>query len=303
MRAEQVMQSSRYLDETARHDCVCCGHVSFDSSACSNCQAPLELSRTVQTRGKPPRFVTVLGASGAGKTVYLGFLLDILSKGTRSIRGLPNNSFSVAVQEQTIGALEQRRFPDKTASEADTWSWVHFEVRNAKRPKQYLDIVTPDLAGEAIGMEVDHPSTFPAIRSMTQKSMAMMVLFDSVRVRDSGREEDVFALKLAAYIQNLHAAPKKGKNNRTPRIAIIFTKSDWCPEAKQDPARFAQENMPGLMQFCKQTLHDHAFFATSVVGSSATMVDRYGCMEQIPFHIEPSGIVEPLEWIMQGGTN
>jgi len=301
MRVDQIMQSSRYFDANSRHDCVCCGQASFDSDACSNCQAPLELSRTVQTRGTPPHFVSVLGASGAGKTVYLGFLLDILSKGARNIRGLPNNSFSVAVQEQTIGALEQRRFPDKTASEADSWSWVHYEVRNAKRPKNYLDIVTPDLAGEAIGIEVDHPGTYKAIRCMTQKSKAIMVLFDSVRVRDAGREEDVFALKLASYIQNLHGTHKKSKKERPPRLAIIFTKSDWCPEAKEDPTRFAAEHMPGLMQFCKQSLQDHGFFASSVVGSSASMIDRYGCMEQIPFHIEPYGILEPLEWIMQGG--
>lgn len=305
MRCEQVMQSTKFLTEDARNECVCCGQTSFDSGVCANCQAPLELSRTVRTRGKPPRFVSVLGASGAGKTVYLGFLLDILSKGARNVRGLPNNSFSVAVQEQTISALEQRRFPEKTASEADHWSWVHFEVRNAKKSRQYFDIVTPDLAGEAIGIEVDHPGTYPAIHSMVEQSRAILVLFDSVHVRDSGREEDVFALKLASYIHNLrmHGADPKRKQKDDLRIAIVFTKSDWCPEARNDPAEFAAEHMPGLIQYCEQSLANHAFFAASVVGSSATMIDRYGCEAQIPFHIEPHGILEPLEWIMQGGWN
>ncbi len=166
-------------------------------------------------------------------------------------------------------------------------SWVHYEVRHSKRPKNYLDIVYTRLAGEAIGMEVDHPGTYKAIRCMTQKSKAIMVLFDSVRVRDAGREEDVFASNWRRTFKNLHATPKKGRREKPPRLAIIFTKSDWCPEAKQDPARFAGEHMPGLMQFCKQSLQDHGFFASSVVGSSASMIDRYGCMEQVRFTLSP----------------
>jgi len=102
---EQVIQSSRYLDDKVKVTCVCCQQESFDHTGfCNQCQAPLDLSRTAEKRGLPFQFVSVLGASGAGKTVYIGMLLDILSKGCRGIQGLPNNSFSVAVQQQTINS-------------------------------------------------------------------------------------------------------------------------------------------------------------------------------------------------------
>ena len=113
---EQVIQSSRYLDDKVKVTCVCCHQESFDHSGfCNQCQAPLDLSRTAEKRGLPFNFVSVLGASGAGKTVFIGMLLDILSKGCRGIQGLPNNSFSVAIQQQTINALESRRFPGEDA--------------------------------------------------------------------------------------------------------------------------------------------------------------------------------------------
>ena len=86
---EQVIQSSRFLEGQGRITCVCCMQESFNNSGyCSLCRAPLEISRTAVKRGAPVNFVSVLGASGAGKTVFIGMLLDILSKGSRGIQGL-----------------------------------------------------------------------------------------------------------------------------------------------------------------------------------------------------------------------
>ena len=68
-----------------------------------------------------------------------------------------------------------------------------------------------------------------------------------------------------------------------------------------DPDRFVRNNLPRLLQFCERKFSTFRFFASSVVGSSATLVDPYGCRTQIPFHIEPRGITEPLEWIIGPG--
>src|SRR5690606_9302776 len=117
---EQVIQSARFLEGQGRITCVCCLQESFNNSGyCGLCRAPMEISRTAEKRGAPVNFVSVMGASGAGKTVFIGMLLDILSKGSRGIQGLPNNSFSVSIQQHTISALESRRFPEKTPSEAE----------------------------------------------------------------------------------------------------------------------------------------------------------------------------------------
>lgn len=299
---EQVIQSSRYLDDKVKVTCVCCQQESFDHSGfCNQCQAPLDLSRTAEKRGLPFQFVSVLGASGAGKTVYIGMLLDILSKGCRGIQGLPNNSFSVAVQQQTINALESRRFPEKTPSEADGWQWVHCEVSTTARRNNYLDIITPDFAGEAIATELEHPGTYLAIRSVIHQSRAILMLIDSLAIRDSGRDEDFFAMKLASYIHALRTTKATIKAKRKPKcpLAIVLTKSDGCPEALTNPARFANDNMPGFCKYLQRNFAEYRFFGASAVGAAAMLVDHRGYFRQIPLHIEPRGITEPLEWIIQ----
>ena len=298
---EQELQSSRYCGQSADEGCVCCG-VGYAGGGpfCIRCQAPLEISRTVRQRGAPPRFIPVLGPSGAGKTVYLGMLLDILSKGTRRISGLATSAFSVGLQEQTTTMLQDRRFPEKTPVEAEGWQWVHCEVTCPKRSKGFVDVITPDFAGESIAHEIDQPGSFPAIRHVIEQSCGLLILCDSLRVRDAALGEDLFAMKLASYLVHLQEAARAAHERRKldMPLAVVLTKSDVCDEAWEDPDRFARNNLPRLLQFCARKFSTFRFFASSVVGSSATLVDPYGCRTQIPFHIEPRGITEPLEWLI-----
>lgn len=298
---ESIIQSSRYLGEKGRIVCVCCGQESFNSSGyCSKCNAPIELSATAQQRGTPVNFVSVLGASGAGKTVFIGMLLDMLSKGNREIQGMPNNSFSVAIQQHTIAALENRRFPDKTPNEAEGWQWVHCEVRKRDRPRHCLDVVTPDFAGEAIATELEHPGTHVAIGSVIAQSKAIILLIDSLGIRDEGRDEDFFAMKLASYILNLRsAAGKRQKKKSKVPLAIVLTKADSCPEAMDEPERFANDNMPGFGRLLDHSFQTFHFFASGVVGANAMLADHRGYFMELPLHVEPRGVTEPLEWILQ----
>ncbi|MCP4193361.1 MAG: YcjX family protein [Planctomycetaceae bacterium] len=298
---EQIIQTSQFLDDKVKVTCVCCEQESFDNNGyCGRCQAPLDLSRTAEKRGVPVNFVSVLGASGAGKTVFIGMLLDILSKGGRGIQGLPNNAFSVAIQQQTIGALENRRFPEKTASEAEGWQWVHCEVSNDKKRRNYLDVITPDFAGEAIATELEHPGTYVAIREVIRRSRAVLMLIDSMSVRDSGRDEDFFAMKLSSYIHNLRSPSVSGRKQKPVKfpLGIVLTKSDECREAMVNPEQFASDNMPGFGKFLSRNFSSYKFFASSVVGSSATYADHRGYFMPVPLHVEPRGITEPLEWII-----
>ena len=301
--AEQTLESTKYLTEEESESCICCGvRYAGTGPFCVRCQAPLELSRIVNSRGVPARFVPVLGASGAGKTVYLGLLLDILSKDTQRISGLVTSAVSVRLQEQTTTALQNRRFPDKTPAEADGWQWVHCEVTSHMKPKHYLDIITPDFGGEAIAQEIEQPGSYPAIRQVIAQSHGLLMLCDSVRVRDAALGEDLFAMKFASYLVGLHESlpGSKSKQKLDLPIAVVLTKSDVCPEAWDDPATFASSNLPRLLQFCERKFARYRFFASGVVGSSASLMDGYGCRTQIPFHIEPRGITEPLEWILDG---
>jgi Double-GTPase 1 len=296
-----VATTSKARNGSESAQCVICDRLNSDfDNICGRCMAPAELTRSVLRRGTPARFVAVLGESAAGKTVYLGMLLDMLSKGSRGLRGFPNGTFSIAVQQETMTALQDRLFPEKTASEADNWKWVHCEVSKDGKGSGYLDVITPDFAGEAIALEVEQPGTYPTIRAMVKKAASLLVLIDSQRARDAGREEDYFGLKLASYIStiNIAANAKRGKKLDIP-IVILFTKADTCPEARENPSQFAAANLPGLTNYCERHFEKHAFFSTGVVGGTATVMSDHGFRMQIPLHVEPRGILEPLEWIMK----
>ncbi|MDP6556436.1 MAG: hypothetical protein QGG71_17330 [Pirellulaceae bacterium] len=296
--AEQSVSSLQYNGDA----CVCCG-VQYPGSGrhCLSCQAPLELTQTASARGTSLRFVSILGDSGSGKTVYLGMLMDMLSKGVLGMQGVPHGSHSVAMQEKTISALECRCFPEKTVSEADQWQWAHCEVTKDRRAKHTLDLVTADFAGEAIALEIEQSGTYPAIRSVVSQSVGVLLLCDAISASRAPLNEDLFALKLVSYISNVQEANSVGRKDRrikTP-LAIVFTKCDQCPEVQEDPQRFAANNLPRLFQFCQQGFLQFSFFAAQVVISSATRVDQYACSSHVAMHVEPRGIAEPIAWIMK----
>ncbi len=283
-------------------DCACCDtRLSASDEFCNECQTPASLSKTVATRVGTQNFVSVLGPSNAGKTVYLGLLLDMLSKGDVAFRGMASSAFSVDLQEQVVMALERRTFPEKTPSEADAWKWLHCQISIAeKKSTRNVDLISPDFAGEAIAMEVNQAGIYPAIQHVVRKSSGLMILCDSMRVRDGGSGEDLFAMKLASYIAELHGLASDGKRGRStgPAVAIVFTKCDGCPEAIEDPAAFASNNTSRLFEYCSRTFSRHAFFAASVAGSSGMLADSSGRQMRVPFHIQPHGVIEPLQWIV-----
>lgn len=283
-------------------DCACCDQrLSERDDYCPECLTPSSLSHTVATRLGRQSFISVLGASNAGKTVYLGLLLDILSKGPDEFRGMATSAFSVDLQEQVITALERRTFPEKTPSEADLWKWLHCQISMAgPKDTRYVDLISPDFAGEAIAMEVNQAGLYPAIKHVVGKSSGLLILCDSMRVRDSGSGEDLFAMKLASYIAQLHGLSSDASKGRTsgPAVAIVFTKCDGCPEAIEDPTAFAANNTSRLFEFCRRTFSRHAFFAASVAGSSGLVSDSSGRSMRLPFHIQPQGVIEPLQWIV-----
>jgi hypothetical protein len=303
--SEQMLSSSYYAaqaDGDGMH-CVCCGVLYPGTGThCNRCQAPLELSRTVKARRTPPRFISVLGASGAGKTVYLGLLLDILSRGCGELRGLSHGSYSIAVQENIVSALQNRRFPGKTATEGDSWHWLHCEVTTAKHPNRPWDVITPDIAGEALSLEVDQPKSFPAIWSVVSQAAGVMLMCDAIAATESPLGEDVFALKLLSYIHSACEVPGKSRKQsycRNLPVAIVLTKCDQCPEVQRDPENFVTHHLPRLLQYCRKGFQRFQFFAASAVADCVTLVDDYGCASQIPLHVEPKGIIEPLQWIMK----
>ncbi|MEZ6138488.1 MAG: hypothetical protein R3C53_26700 [Pirellulaceae bacterium] len=288
--------------ELAHYFCVCC-NTQFGGyeDYCGKCQTPVSLSQSVVAHGGGHTFISVLGASSAGKTVYLGLLLDILSKEPADFRGAAASAFSVGLQEHVVNELENRSFPEKTPAEADAWNWLHCKLTIAeKRSTRSVDLISPDFAGEAIAMEMQQPGLYPVVANVVRRSSGILILCDSVQVRDHGSGEDLFAMKLASYIAEQHSlyGKPKGKAGKGPSLAIVFTKTDACPEAVEDPTAFAANNAPRLYEFCRQTFRHQQYFAAGIAGSTGVISDNRGAQMRVPFHIQPYGVLEPLRWTL-----
>jgi hypothetical protein len=225
--------------------------------------------------------------------------LDILGKGHGSLMGLPANSYSVAVQQQTVSALERRQFPDKTACEAEEWQWVHCEIVVDKRRKTFVDLITPDLAGESLALELDNPGSCPSIRTCVRNSAAIILLVDAERARDGGSDEDLFATKILTYLYQFGPTSGRIRKNISIPVAVTLTKADLCPEAVDDPRKFARDNLRSLTQFCDRNVQKTRYFSASAVGGVAHCVELDGAPRNLPLDVQPRGIVDPLAWAIK----
>lgn len=122
---------------------------------------------------------------------------------------------------------------------------------------------------------------------------------DSTCVRDEASAEDSFSIKLVDYIarQQTKVRDERRGKIRLP-VAFVLTKTDICPEAEYSTLQFVQSNLPGLYEFCKRRFQSFDFFPASVVGTTWHDYDEDGNSFNIPLHVQPRGIVEPLHWAL-----
>lgn len=290
------LDSYRLAKYVAQMPCYVCGDGNmYDAELCRHCFAPMALAHQAASQKISPKLVATIGASGVGKTVYLGMLLDMMSRQPDRMHALARGAFSITLQQSTVAALARCEFPQKTPSEPDRWNWVHCQVHSPQF-RQPAEIVMPDLAGEAILEEIDHPQTFKAIGSLLAKSAGAMILVDAIKLQDGQLEQDYFTMKLLSYLHELIDDPHRGWGNRP--VAVIFSKADQCERCFDDASKFAERHTPGLWQHCKSRFRRVQFFAAGVAGACAfRQVPKEG-RRRVPLRIEPRGIVEPFAWML-----
>jgi hypothetical protein len=137
--------STTYVND--RTVCLICDRENSSSQVlCAGCSAPLALTHATTDVERPPRLVTILGDSNVGKTVYLGFLLDMLSQGAKGYQAAPRGPHSVNLQQVVISHMAWRMFPPKTPVESDQWNWAYYEVcQKSGRKEKWVDLITPDV--------------------------------------------------------------------------------------------------------------------------------------------------------------
>ena len=291
------MESYRLAQYAVQVPCYICENGNtFDAEICRHCQAPMALAHQANQQKVRPRMVAVIGSSGAGKTVYLGMLMDMLSRPNDQLHVLARGAFSITLQQMTVGALSRGEFPEKTPGEPDRWNWVHCQVR-ARSQRRPAELIMPDMAGEAILEEIDHPRTYPIIRSMLAKASGVMILVDASALQEGEQEQDFYTMKMLSYLTELEDSPKKTASEWP--VAMIFTKADQCDLCFDDPTDYAKTQTPGLWQHCQERFRRHRFFAAGVAGACAFRPELGEGLVRVPLRIEPHGIVEPFQWLAE----
>jgi len=289
------LESYRLMEYAVPIPCyVCEGENNFDAEFCRYCAAPMALAHQAKTQKVEPAMVATVGASGVGKTVYLGMLMDMLSRQPDKLQLLARGAFSITLQQTTLAALARCEFPGKTPNEPDRWNWVHCQIRRP-RHRRRVELIVPDMAGEAVAQEIEHPHTFRVIRSFLSKCSGALILIDGPRLRGGGREQDYFTMKLISYLGEL--SDRDDGWARKP-VALVFTKSDQCETCEADPETYAETRATGLWQQCRERFGCHKFFAARVAGACALRDVPGEGRAHVPLRIEPHGIVEPFLWVI-----
>jgi Double-GTPase 2 len=275
---------------------ICDEGNTLDAESCRNCYAPMILAHQAQSKNTKPVMFAALGPSGVGKTVYLGMLLDMLSRQPKHLQLSARGGFSVTLQHSTLAALAKSEFPSKTPNEPDRWNWVHCQLRSPKH-RQPVEMVLPDMAGEALFEEVDHPRSYRVIHALLSRCDGVMILIDGTKLQSGSIDEDYFTMKLLSHLTELGNDPKASWAMRP--VALIFSKADQCDTCFEDPAAYAQRHAPGLSRICQQRFHRHRFFAAGVAGACAMRPVRGAGHQTVPLRVEPRGIIEPFEWLVE----
>jgi hypothetical protein len=291
-----VARQSNVLTESK---CMICGHENQpDVLLCTGCFAPMSIVQDAIAQEREPKIVSVIGESNVGKTVYLGFLLDMLAHRAGAFEAIPKGAYSVDLQQNVISHLARRTFPPKTPMEANQWYWAYYQVRREQpSASPWVDLVMPDMAGESLAAEVATPRTFRVIHSLLNKSKGLMLLVDAAAAANGSNQPDFFAMKMLSYIDSMQGS-KHEQKIETP-ISIILCKADHCPECFDDSRAFVKANLNRVWNLCESRFANVEYFAASVVGSLgyATSLED-DTVAPVPLHTALRGVLEPFEWII-----
>lgn len=277
--------------------CMICGTGNpLAAPQCRECSAPMALVHDAAGRSQAPAIISIIGESNVGKTVYLGFLLDMLSQRAGAFEAIPRGAYSIDVQQNVIAHMARRMFPPKTPMEADKWYWAYYQISRREPVERRVDLIMPDMAGESLAAEVAAPKTFQVIRSLLGKTGGLILLVDAAMAANGSAQPDFFALKMLSYIDSMRAV---GEQRITTPTAVVLCKADHSPDCFDDPRQFVRANLNRLWNLCESRFECVEFFASSVVGSLGYAAgEDDGCVVPVPLHTALRGVLEPFEWII-----
>jgi hypothetical protein len=298
--AQLPIETYLLAQQAAPIECLVCDQENCYSAArCRNCSSPMSLAHQTLSVKKRPHLIAVIGASGSGKTTYLGLLMDMLTRHVSLLRSTARGPMSISLQQTTTTALATGWFPEKTVACPEHWHWVHCQF-NCRRRRRPLELAIPDISGDALAIETERSGRYPAIRSLLTKCAAVMVLADAERLQAGDHAQDFVTLKLLSLLgelRNEHATSRWKRGVERRPLVLVLTKADQCEDLHENAREFADSHASALWNDCRSRFPRHEAFACSVAGATAYR-DNYGKRQQVPLRVEPRGIIEPFGWLM-----
>lgn len=301
--------------------CYICGHDNlFDAERCRTCFSPLAMARSLSVNGQDPKLapqlIATFGAQGSGKTVFLGMLLDLLSRQREQMEFSTCDSASVALQQETVATLARGEFPLATEDDPENWRWAHCRLRRRSR-REPLDVFLVDASGRTLLRELESPGTYALLKGLFAKSQGVMICADVGEICRGEKDQEFFAMRIINHLVEAreranNARQREGKRSRRksadqgtipmPPVAIVLTKSDEYDYVYSAPRSFAQRQMPSLWELIQSLESEVELFPISAVAQTAVRRNSSGTPCVAPLRIEPRNIIEPFRWLLGQNT-
>ncbi len=280
---------------------------------------PLSLARSMEPRRHDPKLapclLTTLGPQNSGKTVFLGLLLDMLSRQREQMEFVTCDSSSVAIQQETVATLARGEFPLATDDQPENWKWAHCRLKRRSRTEP-LEVFAVDASGRTLIRELESPGAFPLLKGLFAKTHGAMVCADVGETYRGDKDQEFFAMRIINHLietrereNNSNNADGKRRRKKqadsvvpVPPIAIVLTKSDEHDSVFENPRGFVQSHMPSLWELVLSLDSEVEFFPISVVAKTAVRRNSSGSPCIVPLRVEPRNIIEPFRWLLGQNT-
>ena len=250
--AQIPLETYLLAQQAAPIACLVCDHENCCSAArCRNCQAPMALAHQTQSVKKRPHMIAVIGASGAGKTVYLGLLMDMLTRHVGLLRSTARGPMSISLQQTTTTALATGWFPEKTVTTPEHWHWVHCQF-NCRRRRRPLELVIPDVSGEAWRSRRSRPAAIRRFARCWPSARGVMVLADAERLQGrrpfAGLRHAQAAVAASASCATSKLARRRQRGPNGGRWRWCSPRRTSATDSIENPREFAEAHAGAVVE-------------------------------------------------------
>ena len=231
--------------------------------------------------------IVILGRRGAGKTVFMARLYELLWRQTyglmaRALDGMAHQRFM-----DVLARMEQGQWPEATLAQ----SWADLEVRYGTRTWTMRLLDYPGEVFRRAFVENASDEAATMLRDHVDHAAAVLVLVDPVAALEGSVEATVDAeFGLSEALRRVHA----GAGDVDVPVALVLTKCDVAlpyVRASGGSRDFVEQHLPGLVR-------DGGLFRVFAASSVRSRPDALG-QPRPATEKDALGVLEPLQWCLK----